>query len=107
MNDCRLIRGGEPFYDKQGLDYFTGVSAESAGATGICMHLLEMPPGAVARAHYHEAHETAIYALGGTSEMRYGESLEHVLRVEPGDFGGPRRSRSYRSERAGERRAAR
>ena len=41
MPDCTVIRGGESFHGKQGLDYFSGVSAESTGATGIYMHLLE------------------------------------------------------------------
>ena len=86
MAECRLIRGGESFHGKQGLDYFAGVSAESAGARGICMHLLELPPGASAKPHYHEAHETAIYTLEGTAEMRHGANLEHVMRIEPGDF---------------------
>lgn len=86
MADCRLIRGGAGFRGKQGLDYFAGISAESAGARGICMHLLELPPGAGARPHYHEAHETAIFVLEGTAEMRHGEQLEHVMRMEAGDF---------------------
>ena len=86
MAECRLIQGGESFHGKQGLDYFAGVSAESAGARGICMHLLELPPGASAKPHYHEAHETAIYTLEGTAEMRHGANLEHVMRIEPGDF---------------------
>jgi uncharacterized RmlC-like cupin family protein len=86
VTECRLIRGGAGFQGKQGLEYFSGVSAESAGAEAICMHLLEMPPGAVAKPHYHEAHETAIFALEGTSEMRYGPNLERVMRVEAGDF---------------------
>jgi uncharacterized RmlC-like cupin family protein len=72
MSECRLIRGGEGFHGKQGLDYFAGISAETTGASGICMHLLEMPPGASARPHYHEEHETAIYVLEGTAEMRHG-----------------------------------
>jgi uncharacterized RmlC-like cupin family protein len=83
---CRLIRGGAGFRGKQGLDYFSGVSAESAGARAICMHLLEMPPGASAEPHYHEAHETAIFVLEGTAEMRHGPKLEEVMRVEAGDF---------------------
>ena len=62
-------RGGEAFRGKQGLDYFTGVSAESAGAEGICMHLLVMPPGGKARPHYHEAHETAIFMLEGSTSF--------------------------------------
>ncbi len=86
MDGCRLIRGGEGFRGKQGLDYFAGVSAESAGARGLCMHLLEMPPGASARPHYHEAHETAILVLEGAAEMRHGPNLEHVMRTEAGDF---------------------
>jgi uncharacterized RmlC-like cupin family protein len=84
--ECRLIRGGRSFHGKQGLDYFAGVSAETAGARGICMHLLELPPGAGARAHFHEAHETAIFALEGVAEMRHGPNLEHVMRIEAGDF---------------------
>ena len=86
MAECRLIRGGAGFRGKQGLDYFSGVSAESAGAHGICMHLLEMPPGAAANPHYHEAHETAIFVLEGSGEMRHGPELEDVMSFEAGDF---------------------
>lgn len=86
MTNCRLIRGGAGFHGKQGLDYSSGVSAESTGAKAICMHLLEMPPGASAKPHYHEAHETAIFVLEGTAEMRHGPRLEQIMRVEAGDF---------------------
>ena len=86
MAECRRIRGGAGFHGKQGLDYFAGVSAESAGSQGICMHLLEMPPGASARPHYHESHETAIYVLEGTAEMRYGPNLEQVMETAAGDI---------------------
>jgi uncharacterized RmlC-like cupin family protein len=43
MSECVVIRGGKPFSGLQGLSYFEGVSAESAGAKALCMHLLEMP----------------------------------------------------------------
>jgi uncharacterized RmlC-like cupin family protein len=86
MAECRLIRGGEAFRGKQGLDYFSGISAETAGATGICMHLLTMPPGAAAKPHYHERHETAIFVLDGKVEMRHGADLEHVMTIAAGDF---------------------
>ena len=86
MPDCTVIRGGESFHGKQGLDYFSGVSAESAGATGIGMHLLEIPPGVSSNPHYHEAHETAIFVLEGAADMRHGPNLEHLMRVEAGDF---------------------
>ncbi len=83
---CRVIHAGETYEGKQGLSYFAGVSAESAGARGLCMHLLEMPPGARARPHLHEQHETAIYVLSGTAEMWYGAGLREHLTVRAGDF---------------------
>jgi uncharacterized RmlC-like cupin family protein len=86
MADCKIIRNREAFEGKQGLSYFTGVSAETAQSKALCMHLLEMPPGASAKPHFHEAHETAIFMLEGTVEFRYGYELEHVDRVEAGDF---------------------
>jgi uncharacterized RmlC-like cupin family protein len=49
------------------------------------MHLLRMPPGARARAHLHEAQETAILVLKGQAGMWYGEQLEHYLTVQADD----------------------
>lgn len=86
MKECRVIRSAPGFHGKQGLDYFAGVSAESAGSTGICMHMLVMPPGARAKPHYHESHETAIYVLSGSVEFLHGPNLENCDRVEAGDY---------------------
>jgi uncharacterized RmlC-like cupin family protein len=83
---CRVISGTSPFHGKQGLDYFMGVSTESAGATGICMHMVTIPPGARANAHLHENHETAIYVLSGEAEMWYGENLAEHLTIKAGDY---------------------
>jgi uncharacterized RmlC-like cupin family protein len=81
-----VIRPADSYDGKQGLTYFSGISAESAGATGICMHLLTIPPGGRAKPHLHEAHETAIYVLSGESEMWYGEGLAEHLVVRAGEF---------------------
>jgi uncharacterized RmlC-like cupin family protein len=81
-----LVKGGEAFRGKQGLDYFSGISAESAGSSAICMHILEMPPGASAQPHYHESHETAIFVLEGVAEMRHGPMLDQVMTTAAGDF---------------------
>ncbi|MBI4920403.1 MAG: cupin domain-containing protein [Devosia nanyangense] len=86
MKQCKVIRGGGAFHGKQGLDYFAGVSAESADSEAICMHILVMPPGAEARPHYHAAHETAIYMLEGSTSFRHGPNLEFLDTVEEGDF---------------------
>jgi uncharacterized RmlC-like cupin family protein len=88
MKECRIIRGGdaEGYAGKQGLDYFAGVSAESCGSEGLCLHLLVIPPGGEARAHLHEGHESAIYVLEGSAAMRHGEGLEQVDTMTAGDF---------------------
>jgi len=85
-SECRLVHSGQHITGKQGLEYTVGISAESAGSTAIHMQMLTMPPGARARAHKHETHETAIYAVSGTSCMWYGERLEHHMSVAPGDY---------------------
>ena len=84
--DCRLFRAGETYAGKQGFTYAAGISAESAGARGICMVLLTIQPGDRARAHLHEDHETAIYVISGESVMWYGERLEKHMTVAAGDM---------------------
>ncbi|HEV2129195.1 MAG TPA: cupin domain-containing protein [Thermomicrobiales bacterium] len=83
---CTVVRPREQFDGKQGLTYVEGISAERGGSTGICMHLLTLPPGARAKAHLHEAHETAIYIISGESEMWYGEGLKEHLTVRAGEL---------------------
>jgi uncharacterized RmlC-like cupin family protein len=86
MKQCRIVKNGEGFHGKQGLDYFAGISAESVGSEAICMHMLVMPPGATAKPHFHESHETAIYMVSGVAEFKHGPSLEHCDRVSAGDY---------------------
>ena len=85
---CAVIRprAGLSYAGKQDLAYFEGVSAQSAGSTGLCMHLLQVPPGAQSKAHLHEHHETAVYVLSGQAEMLYGEGLRERLTAGAGDF---------------------
>lgn len=83
---CVVVRSGATYAGRQGLEYFEGVSARSAGARGLCMHLLELPPGAAALPHLHERHETAIHVLSGRAQMHYGEGLRDRLEVQAGDF---------------------
>ena len=85
---CAVVRAGEAgsYEGKQGLSYFSGVSSETTGSRGICMHLLTMPPGARAKAHLHEAHETALYVLSGEAETWYGDGLRERITVRAGDF---------------------
>ncbi|CAN5649072.1 cupin domain-containing protein [soil metagenome] len=86
MPDCRVFRAGETYAGKQGFDYFAGISAQSAGARGLCMHHLTIPPGGRAKAHLHDAHETAIYVLSGEAEMWHGERLDRHMVLRAGDM---------------------
>jgi uncharacterized RmlC-like cupin family protein len=83
---CEVVRASKTVRGKQELFYNVGVSAESVGARGIHMQIVTIPPGARAKAHKHEAHETAIYALRGESHVWHGERLEDHSVVKPGDF---------------------
>ena len=83
---CRVVGVGVEFIGKQALAYAPGISAESVGAQGIHLQIVTIPPGRRAKAHKHEAHETAIYILSGESGMWYGEKLEHHLVARAGQF---------------------
>ena len=83
---CRVVQAGAEFTGKQALPYLPGISAESVGSTGIHLQLVTIPPGARAKAHRHENHETAIYVLSGESGCWFGERLEHHFVCRAGDF---------------------
>ena len=83
---CRIVRPGSSYAGKQGLNYFQGIAAETVGSTGICMHLLTIPPGGRAKAHLHEAHETAIYVLSGEVNTWFGDRLEEHVIVKAGEM---------------------
>ena len=83
---CKALRAGAAFIGKQGFSYAPAISAETVGAAAIHMQLLTIPPGGRAKAHKHEAHETAIYVISGEGAMYYGERLEHHLESLTGDF---------------------
>jgi uncharacterized RmlC-like cupin family protein len=83
---CTVVRSTSPDQSKQGLTCFEGISAETASAERLCMHLVMIPPGGRAKPHLHAHHETAIYVLSGEAEMWYGAELTEYLTVRAGDF---------------------
>ena len=80
------VRPKESFISRQQLPNFEGISAQTAGTKHLCMHLVIIPPGGKAIAHYHNGYETTIYIIKGRAETRYGEKLEHSSINEAGDF---------------------
>jgi len=83
---AKIISGGETYQGKQGISFFSGVSLQTAGSAGLCMHMLEIPPGGRAKSHRHENHETAIYVLSGEAVVYSGEGLADRRVARAGDF---------------------
>jgi uncharacterized RmlC-like cupin family protein len=86
MIPCRKLRPTDTFDGKQGFTYNAGIAAETVGSTGLCMHLVTIPPGGRAKAHKHTTHETAIYMLEGITVMYWGDQLQHRMEVSAGDL---------------------
>lgn len=88
IDQATVLRGaGAAGLAEQGSVYSTGVSAETAGATGLWLGIISLPAGRRTSAHYHAAHETALYMMSGVEMDLYtGAKLEHRDRVRPGDY---------------------
>jgi uncharacterized RmlC-like cupin family protein len=83
---CVLVQAGEAAEGRTGVTYAAGISASSTGAKGLCLQLASLPPGARARAHQHDEHESAVYVIEGEMAMWFGERLEQKFVARPGDF---------------------
>jgi uncharacterized RmlC-like cupin family protein len=59
----------------QHLPNYVGISQMTAGARGISMNIVVIPPAAKAQPHYHQGFEMAIYLLKGEVQTFYGENL--------------------------------
>jgi uncharacterized RmlC-like cupin family protein len=86
MSSCVVITPSAVHRGKQALEYFEGVSAQTAGSQGLCMHLVTIPPRGRAKPHLHEHHESAVYVVSGTAGMWYGEALREHVWMQAGDF---------------------
>lgn len=80
------LRPDETVTTRQRLPYFVGIGRSTAGATGISLNLVVIPPGAAAEPHSHKDFETAIYVLEGRVETRYGRGLAKRKVNRAGDF---------------------
>jgi uncharacterized RmlC-like cupin family protein len=84
--DVVTIRGVETTKSKQALPIFPGVSGKTAGATGLSLLKVVIPPGGSAEAHIHRGYESAIYLIQGRVETHYGEGLKKSVVNTAGDF---------------------
>jgi uncharacterized RmlC-like cupin family protein len=86
QSEIIIVHSDATSQTRQQIPYFVGISATTAGATGISMNLAMIPPGGTAEPHSHAHHETAIYLLKGRVETRYGRGLKQTKIAEAGDF---------------------
>jgi len=84
--DIVTVRVTEATQSKQALPFFAGISGMTAGAKGLSMLKVTIPPGGSAEPHVHKGYESAIYLLQGHVETRYGEGLKKSVVNEAGDF---------------------
>ena len=80
------VRSPEEVMTRQKIPYFLGISESTAGARGISMNLVVIPPGSTAEPHSHREFETGIYVLQGKVETRYGKGLSKSVVNQAGDF---------------------
>jgi uncharacterized RmlC-like cupin family protein len=84
--DIVTVRGVETTASKQDLPIFLGISGKTAGAKGLSLLKVVIPPGCSAKPHVHKGFESAIYLMQGRVETRYGEGLKKSVVNEAGDF---------------------
>lgn len=80
------VRSGVAVETKQQMPSFVGISEATAGAQGLSLQLVVIPPGGVALPHMHQGYETAIYLLSGQVETRYGPGLRERVCSSAGEF---------------------
>jgi uncharacterized RmlC-like cupin family protein len=83
---CVKISRAGSYEGKQGLSYFDGVSKQTAGAQGLCLHMVTIPPKGRVKAHLHADHESAVYVISGEAGMWYGEGLREHMWMRAGEF---------------------
>lgn len=80
------VRPGATIMTRQHLLNFTGISGMTAGAKGLSMNRVVIPPGGRGVPHRHCGYETALYVLEGRVETRYGPGLRQSSVNQAGDF---------------------
>ena len=76
---------GVPIEAVQGIPYVNLINRELAGAKGISLTLVTVPPGGGCVPHFHEGSETALYLLSGEVLTRYGTNLEQEILTRAGE----------------------
>jgi uncharacterized RmlC-like cupin family protein len=84
--DIVTVRPSQTLDTVQKLPNYVGISEKTAGAKGISLNMVVIPPSAKAEPHFHKGYETAIYLLKGNVQTFYGENLSKSVINTEGDF---------------------
>lgn len=82
----RVVKPGAEHDVPRGVVGGSEVSRATTGAQHIFMGVFRVPAGGRSRPHYHANCESAVYMLSGRLLVRWGESLEDSVELEPGDM---------------------
>ena len=80
------MRPDEKFTNKRNLNYFPGLSEDTAGTQNLSMMLVRIPPSGKAEPHSHDGFEAGIYIFEDKVDNLYGASLKESIVTEKGDF---------------------
>jgi uncharacterized RmlC-like cupin family protein len=81
-----IVRGGSLQSAMAGTGRATAYNFSGAGGQRTWVGTVTMAPGAKTGVHHHGRHEVAIYVVRGRSRIRWGERLEFMADIGPGDF---------------------
>lgn len=84
-HEVTVVSPGGTYEGAQGFTYGAGVSRSTVGAANVCMNVLPMPVGAVAKAHLHKGIETIAFMLEGDCMVYFGDQLEKSVHVRQGE----------------------
>lgn len=73
-------------YSKQDHHVVAGISAQSADAHALCMHVVLIAPGGRGRAHLQEDHEKTISEMQGSTVCSHGDRLQRHFVLEHGEM---------------------
>ncbi len=83
----RVVRAGDSYAGRQGLNYTPGISAATVGSRALWVGSVVLPPGGRTKAHAHENHESAFYLVSGDEvELWTGAELEDKAVAHAGDY---------------------
>jgi uncharacterized RmlC-like cupin family protein len=82
----KVVKQGDEREVPRGVVGGAEISQATAGATNIYMGRFRVPAGARSRPHFHAECESAVYMLSGHLRVRWGDSLQESVELEPGDL---------------------